>query len=128
LFKTSQSYILAPVLGGVLHCATGWHLITDYAPLIALAESAHRITHKDFAVLARRATIFHWGIRMIAKERLLAEVTRLAAFEAARNEMDEDETEDISSTARDIIEDIFSALLWDKVVGGIVRSGPIASL
>lgn len=65
---------------------------------------------------------------MIAKERLLAEVTRLAAFEAARNEMDEDETEDISSTARDIIEDIFSALLWDKVVGGIVRSGPIASL
>ena len=56
---------------------------------------------------------------MIKKERLFAEVTRLAELEAARNEMDEYETEDLYSTSRDIIEDIFTALQWTKVEGSI---------
>ena len=55
----------------------------------------------------------------LAQERI--EKERLAELEAARNEMDEYETEDLSSTSRDIIEDIFTALQWTKVEGSIAE-------
>ena len=64
---------------------------------------------------------------MIRKEMLIAEVTKLAELEAARNEKDEYEGQDLSSSARDIIEDVFGALFWTKVVRGtIIDSGPLS--
>jgi hypothetical protein len=64
---------------------------------------------------------------MIVKEMLLAEVTKLAELEAARNEKDEYDIQDLSSNARDLIEDVFYALIWTKVVGGtVVNVGPLS--
>lgn len=64
---------------------------------------------------------------MIIKEMLVAEVTKLAELEAARNEKDEYEIQDLSSSARDLIEDVFDALIWTKVVGGtVINVGPFS--
>jgi hypothetical protein len=59
---------------------------------------------------------------MVRKNDLLRYVSEQARLEAKKRNLDEYAAEDLVSEARDIVDDIFMSITWEKVEGDVIKS------
>jgi hypothetical protein len=65
---------------------------------------------------------------MVRKNDLLKYVSEQARLEAKKRNLDEYAAEDLVSEARDIVDDIFMSITWEKVEGDVIKSfDPVTS-